>query len=90
MNVYLLTLLLAAAIALGATVLLRALSTTRLLSGPFGQNAAHRPRLGRPRATRAAVMAISRVTAARNSQAPGSAACKDSLAGSHQRIKASR
>jgi UDP-GlcNAc:undecaprenyl-phosphate GlcNAc-1-phosphate transferase len=45
-NVYLLTLLLAAAIALGATVLLQALSSTRLLSGPFGQNAAHRPKLG--------------------------------------------
>lgn len=46
MNVYLLTLLLAAAIALLATVLLQALSATRLLSGPFGQDAAHRPKLG--------------------------------------------
>jgi UDP-GlcNAc:undecaprenyl-phosphate GlcNAc-1-phosphate transferase len=46
LNVYLLTLLLAAAIALLATVLLQALSATRLLSGPFGQDAAHRPKLG--------------------------------------------
>ena len=46
MNVYLLTLLLAAGIALVATVLLQALSKTRLLTGPFGQDAAHRPKLG--------------------------------------------
>jgi len=46
LNVYLLTLLLAAGIALVATVLLQALSKTRLLTGPFGQDAAHRPKLG--------------------------------------------
>jgi UDP-GlcNAc:undecaprenyl-phosphate GlcNAc-1-phosphate transferase len=46
LNVYLLTLLLAAAIALAATVLLQVLSTTRLLTGPFGQDAAHKPKLG--------------------------------------------
>ncbi len=46
MNVYLLTLILAAAIALGSTVLLQALSANRVLAGPFGRNAAHRPKLG--------------------------------------------
>lgn len=46
MNVYLLTLLLAAAIALGAMVLLQALSASRFLAGPFGRNAAHKPKLG--------------------------------------------
>jgi UDP-GlcNAc:undecaprenyl-phosphate GlcNAc-1-phosphate transferase len=46
MNVYLLTLVLAAAIALGATVLLQALSATRLLPGPFGRHATHKPKLG--------------------------------------------
>jgi UDP-GlcNAc:undecaprenyl-phosphate GlcNAc-1-phosphate transferase len=45
-NVYLLTLVLAIAIALGATALLQALSGTRLLRGPFGRYAAHRPKLG--------------------------------------------
>jgi UDP-GlcNAc:undecaprenyl-phosphate GlcNAc-1-phosphate transferase len=45
-NVYLLTLVLAAAIALGATVLLQALSATRFLKGPFGRHAAHKPKLG--------------------------------------------
>ena len=46
MNVYLLTLVLAIAIALGATALLQVLSGTRLLRGPFGRHAAHRPKLG--------------------------------------------
>ena len=46
MNVYLLTLVLAIAIALGAMVLLQALSATRLLKGPFGRYAAHKPKLG--------------------------------------------
>lgn len=46
MNVYLLTLVLAAAIALGATVLLQVLSRSRLLAGPFGRNAVHKPKLG--------------------------------------------
>jgi UDP-GlcNAc:undecaprenyl-phosphate GlcNAc-1-phosphate transferase len=45
-NVYLLTLVLAIAIALGAMVLLQALSATRLLKGPFGRYAAHKPKLG--------------------------------------------
>jgi UDP-GlcNAc:undecaprenyl-phosphate GlcNAc-1-phosphate transferase len=45
-NVYLLTLVLAAAIALAATVVLQALSASRLLEGPFGRYAAHRPKLG--------------------------------------------
>jgi UDP-GlcNAc:undecaprenyl-phosphate GlcNAc-1-phosphate transferase len=45
-NVYLLTLVLAAAIALGATALLQALSATRLLKGPFARYATHKPKLG--------------------------------------------
>ena len=46
MNVYLLTLVLAAAIALAATVLLQALSARHVLAGPFTRNAIHRPKLG--------------------------------------------
>jgi UDP-GlcNAc:undecaprenyl-phosphate GlcNAc-1-phosphate transferase len=45
-NVYLLTLILAIAIALGTTALLQALSGTRFLRGPFGRYAAHKPKLG--------------------------------------------
>jgi len=45
-NVYLLTLVLAAAIALGATVLLQSLSASHLLPGPFARHAAHKPKLG--------------------------------------------
>jgi UDP-GlcNAc:undecaprenyl-phosphate GlcNAc-1-phosphate transferase len=45
-NVYLLTLLLAAGIALVATALLQALSHVRLLAGPFGRYAPHKPKLG--------------------------------------------
>jgi UDP-GlcNAc:undecaprenyl-phosphate GlcNAc-1-phosphate transferase len=45
-NVYLLTLILAIAIALGTTALLQALSGARILRGPFGRYAAHKPKLG--------------------------------------------
>jgi UDP-GlcNAc:undecaprenyl-phosphate GlcNAc-1-phosphate transferase len=45
-NVYLLTLVLAGAIALAATALLQTLSARRLLAGPFGTNATHKPKLG--------------------------------------------